>query len=169
MAYAITVAAERLIPILQCTRHLDPAFLEEICRFIVNSSVRQMIGWCWEHVVLWNSLGSRYKLVGVVPISKQVSGLLVINTDVVVLEHSREEVINLPRYIQDVLNPEWEWDKTFHSILTKWLFWSYYITLCSLMSLQLALCFPPYPLFCNSSKLDAFHSDPCRKQKQSWD
>lgn len=56
--------------------------------------------------VIRNSLGSRYKLVGVVPISKQVSGLLVVHTDVVVLKHTGEEVIDLPRYIQDVLNPE---------------------------------------------------------------
>lgn len=56
--------------------------------------------------VLRDSLCSRYELIGVVPIGQQVSGLLVINTDVVVLEHTRKEVINLPRYIQDVLNSE---------------------------------------------------------------
>lgn len=52
-----------------------------------------------------NSLGSGYKLVGVIPISEQVSGLLIVNTDVVVLKHTRKEVVDLPRYIQDVLNP----------------------------------------------------------------
>lgn len=56
-----------------------------------------------------NSLGSRYKLIGVIPIGKQVSGLLIINTDVVVLKHTGEEVIDLSCYIQDVLDTEWEW------------------------------------------------------------
>lgn len=64
-----------------------------------------------KHAVMSNSLGSRYKLVGVIPISQQVGGLLVVNTDVVVLKHTGEEVVNLPRYIQDVLNPEGESDR----------------------------------------------------------
>lgn len=59
---------------------------------------------------IWNSLGSRYKLIGVIPIGKQVSGLLIVNADVVVLKHTWEEVIDLPCYVQDVLNPGWEWD-----------------------------------------------------------
>lgn len=68
-----------------------------------DEQIREETG---EHAVFRNSLGSRYKLVGVVPISEQVSGLLVVNTDVVVLKHAGEEVIYLPCYIQDVLNPE---------------------------------------------------------------
>lgn len=120
-----------------------------------------------KHAVMSNSLGSWYKLVGVIPISQQVGGLLVVNTDVVVLKHTGEEVINLPRYIQDVLNPEWESDRNsniFKMMVNDLILHGFtdFSTACPVSP-------PPYPLFCNSSKLDAFHSDPCRKQKQKSD
>lgn len=51
-------------------------------------------------------LGSGYKLVGFVPIRQQVCGLFVVNADVVILEDTGEEVVDLPRYVQDELNPE---------------------------------------------------------------
>lgn len=50
-------------------------------------------------------LGFRDELVGIVPVLQEVSGLFIINTDIVVLEKTREEVIDLPRHIQDVTNP----------------------------------------------------------------
>lgn len=70
--------------------------------------------------MIWNSLGSRYKLVGFIPVSKKVGGLFVVNTDVVVLEHTGEEVIDLPRYIQDVLNPAWQWQRWLDMISLHW-------------------------------------------------
>lgn len=54
-----------------------------------------------------DSLGSGYKLVGFVPIRQQVRGLFIVNADVVILEDTGEEVVDLPRYVQDELNPEW--------------------------------------------------------------
>lgn len=54
-----------------------------------------------------DSLGSGYKLVGFIPICQQVRGLFVVNADVVILKHAGEEVVDLPRYVQDELNPEW--------------------------------------------------------------
>lgn len=59
-----------------------------------------------EHAGVSNSLGSRYKLVGLIPVGKQVRGLLVVNADVVILEQAGKEVVDLPRYVQDVMNPE---------------------------------------------------------------
>lgn len=119
-----------------------------------------------KHAVMSNSLGSRYKLVGVIPISQQVGGLLVVNTDVVVLKHTGEEVVNLPRYIQDVLDPEGESDRNENIVkmIVDDIILGFILT-----SVQFVPCPPPYPLFCNSSKLDAFHSDPCGKQKQKSD
>lgn len=58
-------------------------------------------------MIACDSLGSGYKLVGFVPIRQQVCGLFVVNADVVILKHAREEVVDLPRYVQDELNPEW--------------------------------------------------------------
>lgn len=55
-----------------------------------------------------DSLGSGYKLVGFIPVRQQVGGLLIINADVVILKHAGEEVVDLPRYVQDELNPEWD-------------------------------------------------------------
>lgn len=57
-------------------------------------------------MITHDSLGSGYKLVGFVPIRQQVRGLFVVNADVVILEDTGEEVVDLPRYVQDELNPE---------------------------------------------------------------
>lgn len=53
-----------------------------------------------------DSLGSGYELVGLVPIRQQVRRLFVVNADVVVLEDAGEEVVDLPGYVEDELNPE---------------------------------------------------------------
>lgn len=47
-------------------------------------------------------LGFGDELVGIVPVLQQVGGLLVVNSDVVVLKHPREEVVYFPGHIQDV-------------------------------------------------------------------
>lgn len=47
-------------------------------------------------------LGFGDELVGFVPVLQQVGGLFVIHSDVVVLKHPREEVVDLPGHIQDV-------------------------------------------------------------------
>lgn len=49
-------------------------------------------------------LGFDDKVVRVVPVGQQVSGLLIVHTDVVIREHPREEVVNLSGNIQDVTN-----------------------------------------------------------------
>lgn len=51
-------------------------------------------------------LGLGNELVGVIPILQEVCGLLVIHSDVVILEKPGEEIINLSRHIQDVANSE---------------------------------------------------------------
>lgn len=58
-------------------------------------------------MIACDSLSSGYKLVGFIPIRQQVRGLFVVNADVVILKHPGEEVVDLPRYVQDELNPEW--------------------------------------------------------------
>lgn len=60
--------------------------------------------WKWlytTHILLC----SGNELPGVIPVLQQVGGLLIVHTDVVVLEKTREEVIDLPRHIQDIANP----------------------------------------------------------------
>lgn len=66
-----------------------------------------------------NLLGFGDELVGFVPVLQQVGGLFVVHSDVVVLKHPREEVINLPGHIQNVTYPMWE---TGRSRLTYWPF-----------------------------------------------
>lgn len=52
---------------------------------------------------LWRSLlGFGDELVGFVPVLQQVGGLLVVHSDVVVLKHAWEEVVDLPGDVQDV-------------------------------------------------------------------
>ena len=50
-------------------------------------------------------LGLGDELKGVVPVLQQVGGLLVVHADVVVLKQAREEVVDLPSYVQDVAHP----------------------------------------------------------------
>lgn len=69
-------------------------------------------------MIACDSLGSGYKLVGFIPIRQQVCGLFVVDADVVILKHAGEEVVDLPRYIQDELNPEWRREST-DSLKTK--------------------------------------------------
>ena len=56
--------------------------------------------------VVMHSLGPGDELVGLVPVGQQVRGFLVVHADVVVLKEAREEVVDLPGDVQDVLNPE---------------------------------------------------------------
>lgn len=110
-------------------------------------------------MIACDSLGSGYKLVGFIPIRQQVGGFFVVHADVVILEHAGEEVVDLPRYVQDELNPEWRRESA-DALTTE-------VVLLAFVQSGLALF--PYPLFCSSSKLDAFHSDPCWKHKQTSD
>lgn len=55
---------------------------------------------------IYYSLGFRNELVSVVPILQEICGLLVIYSDVMVLEKPGEEIINLPCNIQDVTYAE---------------------------------------------------------------
>lgn len=54
---------------------------------------------------LWFLPGFNDKVVRVVPVGQQVSGLLVIHAHVEIREHAREEVVNLSGDIQDVTHP----------------------------------------------------------------
>lgn len=47
-------------------------------------------------------LGFGDELVRIVPVLQQVGGLLVVNSDVVVLKHSREKVVYFSGHVQDV-------------------------------------------------------------------
>lgn len=49
-----------------------------------------------------HSLGSDNEVVGLVPVSQQVCGLLVVHPDVVVGERAREEVVYFPGHVEDV-------------------------------------------------------------------
>ena len=51
-------------------------------------------------------LGLGDELIGVVPVLQQVGGLLVVHADVVVLKNAWEEVVDLPRHIEDVPHTE---------------------------------------------------------------
>ena len=51
------------------------------------------------------SLGSEDEVVGVVPVGQEVSGLLIVYTDVVVGKRPWEKVIDLPGHVQDITNP----------------------------------------------------------------
>lgn len=44
------------------------------------------------------------KVVGVIPVGQQVSGILVVHADVVIREHPWEEVVNLSGNVQNVAN-----------------------------------------------------------------
>lgn len=98
----MTVEAERLTPILQWTRHFTPAFLgrRETQSFTTSSIVAGEEGGGAK--VCRRLLGFGDELVGVVPVLQQVGGLLVVNSDVVVLKHSREKVVYFPGDVQDV-------------------------------------------------------------------
>lgn len=50
-------------------------------------------------------LGLNNKVVGVIPVGQQVSGLLIIHTHVEIREHAGEEVVNFSGDIQDVSHP----------------------------------------------------------------
>lgn len=51
-------------------------------------------------------LGFGDELVGVIPVLQQVGGLFIVHSNVMVLKHPWEEVINLPGHIQDVAHSE---------------------------------------------------------------
>lgn len=49
-------------------------------------------------------LGFGDELVRVVPVLQQVGGLFIVHSDVVILEHPWEEVVDLPGHVQDVVH-----------------------------------------------------------------
>lgn len=53
-----------------------------------------------------NLLGPGDEFIRVVPVRQQIRRLFVVHADVVVLEQTGKEVIDLPRHIEDVLDPE---------------------------------------------------------------
>lgn len=52
-----------------------------------------------------HSLSLDDEVVCVVPVGQQVSGVIVIHTDVVVTEGPREEVVNLSGHVEDIVHP----------------------------------------------------------------
>lgn len=49
-------------------------------------------------------LGLVYKVVRLIPVSQEVCCLLVIHSDIVICEQTREKIINFPGHIQNVVN-----------------------------------------------------------------
>ena len=52
-----------------------------------------------------HSLGQLDVSVGVLPVEEQVRLLVIVDADVLVVEHSREEVVDLFGHVQDVADP----------------------------------------------------------------
>lgn len=68
-----------------------------------------------------NSLGLCYKVVSVIPVSKQLSFLRVVHSNITVFEHAGKEIVDLSGHVQYIANPT-QYIQSFCTSLTLLLF-----------------------------------------------